>query len=65
MPSARVFLIDDLEESFGRVSSQPSGRILKPIEIQPWRERSFYCADSFGNRLCFVQTDTAFTGGLI
>jgi len=38
---------------------------LRPIETQPWGERSFYCTDPFGNKLCFVEEGTTFTGGLI
>jgi uncharacterized glyoxalase superfamily protein PhnB len=64
-PDHLYFLVDDLEEYFGRMSAQPKGRVLKAIETQPWGERSFYCADPFDNKLCFVQTKTAFTGGLI
>jgi predicted enzyme related to lactoylglutathione lyase len=64
-PDHLYFLTDELEEYLRRVSEQPNGRILKPIETQPWGERSFYCADPFGNKLCFVQIETAFTGGLI
>ena len=64
-PDHLYFLVDDLQEFFQRVSAQPKGRVLRPIELQPWGERSFYCADPFGNKLCFVQTETAFTGGLI
>ncbi len=36
----------------------PFGEIAK----RPWGERSFYCADPFGNRLCFVDRSTMFTG---
>lgn len=64
-PDHLYFLTEDLEEHYRRVSEQPNGRILKPIENQPWGERSFYCADPFGNKLCFVQRGTMFTGGLI
>ena len=64
-PDHLYFLVDDLDEYFRRVSAQPKGRVLKAIETQPWGERSFYCADPFDNKLCFVQTETAFTGGLI
>jgi predicted enzyme related to lactoylglutathione lyase len=64
-PDHLYFLVDDLEEYFRRVSAQPKGQVLKPIELQPWGERSFYCTDPFRNKLCFVQTETAFTGGLL
>lgn len=32
------------------------------IQTQPWGERSFYCKDPFGNKLCFVDERTVFTG---
>ena len=64
-PDHLYFLTDELEAYYRRVSEQPNGRILKPIETQPWGERSFYCSDPFGNKLCFVQSGTAFTGDLI
>jgi len=64
-PDHLYFLVDDLEEYFQRLTSQPTARVLKPIETQPWGERSFYCSDPFGNKLCFVAAGTAFTGGLI
>ena len=37
-------------------------RILSPIETRPWGERSFYCLDPDGNRLCFVDDSTLFLG---
>ena len=36
----------------------PLGEIVK----RPWGEESFYVADPFGNSLCFVDSDTLFTG---
>jgi predicted enzyme related to lactoylglutathione lyase len=36
----------------------PMGRIAE----RPWRERSFYMTDPFGNPLCFVDQRTLFTG---
>ena len=32
------------------------------ITVRPWRERSFYVRDPFGNGLCFVDSETLFTG---
>jgi predicted enzyme related to lactoylglutathione lyase len=64
-PDHIYFAVDDLEEYFGRVSGQPNGTILRPIETQPWGERSFYCRDPFGNKLCFVDERTVFTEGLV
>ncbi len=30
--------------------------------VRPWGERSFYVADPYGNRLCFVDDTTLFFG---
>ena len=59
------FAVDDLEAYFERVKARPNGTVLRPIETQPWGERSFYSTDPFGNKLCFVDERTLFTGGLI
>ena len=64
-PDHIYFLVNDLEEYHRRVSAQPNAVISKPIETQPWGERSFYCTDPFGNKLCFVEDGTAFTADLI
>jgi predicted enzyme related to lactoylglutathione lyase len=64
-PDHVYFAVDDLDAYYRRVSGRPNGSILRPIETQPWGERSFYCADPFGNKLCFVDEQTVFTGGLI
>jgi hypothetical protein len=32
------------------------------IATRPWGERSFYTQDPFGNPLCFVDSNTLFTG---
>jgi len=37
-------------------------RDVSAIEVQPWGERSFYCLDIDGNRLCFVDETTLFLG---
>ena len=36
--------------------------IESPIETRAWNERSFYCLDPDGNRLCFVDDETLFLG---
>ena len=64
-PDHVYFSVDDLEACFDRVSRLPNGSILRPIETQPWGERSFYCVDPFGNKLCFVDERTLFTAGLL
>ena len=53
-PDPVYFAVDDLEACQVRASQQRNGSILQPIETRPWGERSFYCADPFGNKLCFV-----------
>jgi len=37
-------------------------RIESVIEQRAWGERSFYCRDPDGNRLCFVDDSTLFLG---
>jgi predicted enzyme related to lactoylglutathione lyase len=32
------------------------------VVVRPWRERSFYARDPWGNGLCFVDENTLFTG---
>ena len=64
-PDHIYFAVDDLDEHYRRVSEQRNGSILRSIETQPWGERSFYCMDPFGNKLCFVAESTMFTGGLL
>jgi len=61
-PEHIYFAVDQLEEYFGRVSRQSKGSVSRPFETQPWGERSFYCCDPFGNKLCFVDQATIFTG---
>ena len=64
-PDHVYLAVGHLEAIFDRVAGQPDGMILRPIETQPWGERSFYCTDPFGNKLCFVDEGTLFTAGLI
>ena len=63
------FSVDKLEAVFeraeklgclerGEVHGEPSGKII----VRPWRERSFYLRDPWGNGLCFVDSSTLFTG---
>jgi hypothetical protein len=56
-PDHVYFSVTDLEATLK--SARDAGAvILHPIETQPWGERSFYCTDPFGNKLCFVAADT-------
>ena len=55
------FAVDDLEAVFARARSA-GAHVTSPIELRPWGERSFYCSDLDGNRLCFVDNATLFLG---
>jgi predicted enzyme related to lactoylglutathione lyase len=50
-----------LDEVYSR-AVEVGARIDAKIETRPWGERSFYCRDLDGNRLCFVDDTTLFTG---
>jgi predicted enzyme related to lactoylglutathione lyase len=64
-PDHVYLAVPDLEACYERVAAASGGVIRHPIQTQPWGERSFYCADPFGNKLCFVDDRTLFTAGLI
>jgi predicted enzyme related to lactoylglutathione lyase len=53
---ARARELDCLSK--GEVHGESAGEIV----TRPWRERSFYAYDPFGNGLCFVDERTIFTG---
>ena len=67
------FAVDDLDDTYRRAErlgglsteigdgNLPMGQIAR----RPWGERSFYMHDPFGNPLCFVDTTTLFTAGLV
>ena len=69
-PEWLYFAVDDLEATYaackkagatfcaGDVHGDPAGKIA----TRPWGERSFYVEDPFGNKLCFVDRATLFTG---
>ena len=60
-PDHIYFAVGDLEAAFERATAAGCSE-LGPIAKQPWGERSFYAKDPFGNRLCFVDDTTLFTG---
>jgi len=68
-PDHVYFSVKDIEEvhtrarrlgclSKEKVHDESGGVIV----TRPWGERSFYAKDPFGNRLCFVDERTLFTG---
>jgi len=44
------------------LAEQAGCRELTGIEVRPWGERSFYARDPFENPICFVDSQTLFTG---
>jgi len=66
---ALYFTVKDLEAVFARAKSlnclsteavhDASGG---EIAVRPWRERSFYADDPWGNPLCFVEEGTVYSG---
>jgi predicted enzyme related to lactoylglutathione lyase len=60
-PDDLYFATDDLEAVLVRAEAA-AARVVSPIETRPWGERSFYCLDPDGNRLCFVDETTVFLG---
>ena len=61
LPDNVYFATSDLESVFERAVAN-GAQITSEIELQPWHERSFYCLDPHGNRLCFVDDTTLFLG---
>lgn len=64
-PDHIYIAVPDLDAFYQRVSACPNGTVRQEIQTQPWGERSFYCTDPFGNKLCFVDEQTLFTHELI
>lgn len=50
----RAKKLECLEDS--DIHGEPAGEMV----VRPWRERSFYARDPFGNGLCFVDDTTLF-----
>lgn len=55
------FAVDDLD-TVRRKVNEAGGEVLTDIETMPWGEQLFYAADPVGSRICFVSSDTLFTG---
>lgn len=53
---------DDLAGARRRLVGELGDRAVGPVEDQPWGERTLYAVDPWGNRLCFVDRATMFTG---
>ena len=69
-PDHLYFSVPDLESSYR--AAREAGATFAPGEVhgdpmseihrRPWGERSFYVIDPFGNKICFVDQTTVFTG---
>ena len=69
IPEYLYFAVDDLEAFHARAKDLDAlskesvhGESAAEIVVRPWRERSFYAFDPWGNGLCFVDDQTLFTG---
>jgi catechol 2,3-dioxygenase-like lactoylglutathione lyase family enzyme len=60
-PDNLYFATGELEELYER-AVRAGAHVTSRIEERPWGERSFYCLDPDGNRLCFVDRSTLFVG---
>lgn len=70
-PEWLYFAVDDINATYG--ACQRAGATMRAgnvhdaaageVHRRPWGELSFYAEDPFGNKLCFVQSETMFTGG--
>lgn len=61
-PDHIYFAVDDLEQTHARCRDAECSALDPAPSTQPWGERLFYAADPFGNKLCFVDRSTLFTG---
>ena len=68
-PDYIYFAVGNLEPFHARASEldclsteDVHGASAGEIVVRPWRERSFYVNDPWGNGLCFVDEKTLFTG---
>lgn len=61
-PDHIYFSVTDLEGTFSRCREAGCKKLDESIRKRPWGERSFYAEDPFGNKLCFVDESTVFSG---
>jgi catechol 2,3-dioxygenase-like lactoylglutathione lyase family enzyme len=69
IPEYLYFAVDDVEAFHARAKDLDTlskeavhGESAAEIIVRPWRERSFYAFDPWGNGLCFVDDKTLLTG---
>ena len=69
IPDNIYFSTGDLDEIYERAKTldclsdaDVHGESAGEVVVRPWGERSFYVIDPWGNKLCFVDDKTLFTG---
>ncbi|HEU4434920.1 MAG TPA: VOC family protein [Pyrinomonadaceae bacterium] len=69
LPDYIYFAVDDVDAVHARArelnclsTEDVHGETAGDVVVRPWRERSFYVHDPWGNGLCFVDEKTLFTG---
>ena len=69
LPDNIYFAVSNLEEIHAKAkalnclsSEDVHGDSAGDMVVRPWGERSFYVIDPWGNKLCFVDEETLFTG---
>ncbi len=60
-PDHVYIAVDDLDDYFSRCKSA-GAKVLAETQAYPWGETAFYVEDPSGNKLCFVDRSTMFTG---
>jgi predicted enzyme related to lactoylglutathione lyase len=61
--SAPIYIAtSDIESRFDDVRAISGTKITETIAVRPWKEKSFYFEDPFGNPLCFIEDATCFNG---
>lgn len=61
-PDHVYFAVPDLDAFHARAQRLDCQMLERAIQFRPWGERSFYLRDPFGNKVCFVDQTTTFTG---
>jgi len=69
LPEHIYFAVSALAEAHARAkelsclsNEDVHGKSAAEIAVRPWGERSFYVEDPWGNKMCFVDERTQFTG---
>ena len=62
-PNQYVYVsVSDIDATFLRAKEMNATFVTDSVEDMPWGERLFYVQDPFGTPVCFVDSETLFTG---